>query len=121
MRQKNRRKADELTFEHGSGNVFADLGLENADELLVQVDLAIAIKKEICARGWTQVEAAKRTGLTRSDVSRLGKMKTDGFSQERMQNALRRLGMDVEIRIKRRADGSPGTLKVSQPKWQRGN
>ena len=116
MRQKNRRKADELTFERGSGNVFADLGLENADELLVQADLAIAINKEIHARGWTQVEVAERTGLTQSDISRLGKMKTDGFSQERMQNALRRLGMDVEIRINRRADGGPGTLKVSQPK-----
>ena len=115
MRQKN-RKADELTFERGSENVFADLGLENADELLVLADLAIAIKKEIHARGWTQVDAAKRTGLTRSDVSRLGKMKTDGFSQESMQNALRRLGMDVEIRINRRAEGGPGTLKVFQPK-----
>jgi len=116
MRQKNRRKADELTFERGGGNVFADLGLENADELLVQADLAIAIKKEIHARGWTQVEAAERTGLTQSDISRLGKMKTDGFSQERMQNVLRRLGMDVEIRIRRRADGGAGTLKVVQAK-----
>jgi len=115
MRQKNRRKADELTFERGSGNVFADLGLENADVLLVLADLAIAIKKEIHARGWTQVEAAKRTGLMRSDIARLGKMKNDGFSQERMQNALRRLGMDVEIRITRGADGGPGTLSVFQP------
>ena len=115
MRQKN-RKADELTFERGSGNVFADLGLESADELLVKADLAIAIKKEIRARGWTQMEAAERTGLTQSDVSRIGKIMTDGFSQERMQNALRRLGMDVEIRINRRADGGPGTLKVFQPK-----
>ena len=62
------------------------------------------------------MEAAERTGLTQSDLSRLGKMKTDGFSQERMQNALRRLGMDVEISINRRADGGPGTLKVFQPK-----
>ena len=102
MRHKNRRNADELTFERGSGNVFADLGLENADKLLVQADLAIAIKKEIRARGWTQTEAAKRTGLTPSDVSRLGKMKIDGFSQERM--------------INRRANGGAGTLKVFQPK-----
>ena len=112
MRQKNQRDADEMTFERGSGNVFADLGLENADELLVKADLAIAIKKEIRARGWTQVEAAKRAGLTQSDVSRIGKMNTDGFSQERLQNALRRLGVDVEIRIHRRANGGIGTLKV---------
>jgi predicted XRE-type DNA-binding protein len=112
MRQKSMRKADELTFESGSENVFADLGLENADELLVKADLAIAIKKEIRARGWTQKQAAKGTGLTKSNVSRIGKMKIDGFSQERLQNALRRLGIDVEIRIHHRADGAIGTLKV---------
>jgi predicted XRE-type DNA-binding protein len=115
-REKNKRKAEDLTFELGSDNVFADLGLENADELLANADLTHAINTEIRACGWTQAEAAEHTGLTQSDISGLGKMKTDGFSQERMQNALRRLGMDVEIRINRRADGGPGTLKVSQPK-----
>lgn len=112
--QNDRGDADEPTFERGSGNVFADLGLENADELLVNADLAIAIKKQLRARGWTRNKAARRTGLTRSDLSRLGKMETDGFSQERMLNILRRLGMDVEIRINRRADGGAGTLKVFQ-------
>ena len=114
MRQKNQRNANELTFERGSRNVFADLGLENADELLVKADLAIAIKKEIHARGWTQAEAAKRTGLTQSDVSRIGKIMTDGFSQERLQNALRRLGIDVEIRIHHRKSGGIGKLKVRE-------
>jgi predicted XRE-type DNA-binding protein len=56
--------ADDLTFERGSGNVFADLGLENADELLVNADLAIAINKELHARGWTRIKAAGRTSLT---------------------------------------------------------
>jgi hypothetical protein len=42
-------------------------------------------------------------------------MKTDGFSQERMQHALRQLGMDVEIRIHHRENGGTGTLKVLKP------
>lgn len=111
MRHK-RRDEDEMAFERSSGNVFADLGLDNADELLVKADLAHAINTEIRARRWTQLEAAERTGLTQSDVSRLGRMKTDGFSQERLQNALRRLGMDVEIHIQRRENGGIGTLRV---------
>ena len=114
MRQKNQRNAAEPSFERGSGNVFADLGLENADELLVKADLAIAIKKQIRVRGWTQTEAAERTGLTQSDVSRIGKIMTDGFSQERLQSALRRLGIDVEIRIHHRKNGGIGTLKVRE-------
>lgn len=113
MPQKKPQSTGEPTFERSSSsNVFADLGLENAEELLVKADLAHAINTEIAARGWMQSQAAERTGLTQSDVSRIGKMKTDGFSQERLQNALRRLGMDVEIRIHRRDNGGIGTLKV---------
>jgi predicted XRE-type DNA-binding protein len=109
---KNSRADAAATFERGSGNVFADLGLENADELLVKAHLAHTINNEIRSRGWTQAEAAERTGLTQPEVSRLGRMKTDGFSQERMQTVLRRLGMDVEIRIHHRAKGRIGTLRV---------
>jgi predicted XRE-type DNA-binding protein len=112
MPKKSARADAEVPFERGSGNVFADLGLENADELLVKADLAHAINSEIRSRGWTQAEAAERTGLTQPEVSRLGRMKTDGFSQERMQTVLRRLGMDVEIRIHHRAKGRIGTLRV---------
>jgi predicted XRE-type DNA-binding protein len=111
MRKKN-PAADNVTSERGSGNVFADIGLENADELLVKADLADAINSEIRARKWTQAEAAECMGLSQSDISRIGRMKTDGFSQERMQYALRRLGMDVEIRIHHRENGGLGTLKV---------
>jgi predicted XRE-type DNA-binding protein len=114
MQRKTRHGADEVGFERSSGNVFADLGLENADELLAKADLAHAINTEIRARGWTQSEAAEHTGLTQSDISRLGQVKTDGFSQERMQNALRRLGMDVEITIHHRANGGIGTLRVRE-------
>jgi predicted XRE-type DNA-binding protein len=110
--QEKPRDEDEMTFERSSGNVFADLGLENADELLVKADLAHALNATIRSNGWTQVEAADHVGLTQAEVSRLGRMKTDGFSQERLQNALRRLGMDVEIHIHHREDGGIGTLKV---------
>lgn len=112
MPQKKPLGAGDVTFERGSGNVFADLGLENADELLAKADLAHAINAEIRERGWSQAEAAQRTGLTQPEVSRLGRMKTDGFSQERMQSVLRRLGMDVEIHIHQRGNGGIGTLKV---------
>lgn len=112
MRKKSSPAGGNVKSERSSGNVFADIGLENAAELLVKADLAHAINSEIRARGWTQAEAAERTGLTQPDVSRIGSMKTDGFSQERMQYALRRLGMDVEIRVRRRANGGVGSLKV---------
>ncbi|MHB8463046.1 MAG: helix-turn-helix domain-containing protein [Vulcanimicrobiaceae bacterium] len=110
--RKKPRDEDDVTFERSSGNVFADLGLESADQLLVKADLAHAINSKIRAKAWTQVEAADQLGLTQAEVSRLGRMKTNGFSQERLQNALRRLGMDVEIRIHHRENDEIGTLKV---------
>jgi predicted XRE-type DNA-binding protein len=78
----------------------------------VKADLAHAINTAIRSNGWTQMDAAEHVGLTQAEISRLGRMKTDGFSQERLQNALRRLGMDLEIRIHRRKDAERGTLKV---------
>jgi len=101
-----------VPFVLGSENVFADLGLPNADELLIKADLAIAINGAIRKNGWSQAEVVERTGLTQPEVSKLGKMKTSGFSQERLQNVLRHLGMDVEIHVHDRADDGVGTIKV---------
>ena len=47
-------------MEVGSGNVFADLGIPDAEELQTKVQLAVAIKREITARGWSQARAAER-------------------------------------------------------------
>lgn len=103
-----------MTFERSSGNVFADLGLENASELLVKADLAIAICSIVRENKWTQKDAADRAGLTQPEVSKLARAKTDGFSQERLQNILRQLGMDVEISLHKRAGGGIGTLRVRE-------
>jgi len=110
--QSQRHDEAEVTLEESSGNVFADLGLENANDLLVKADLAHAINNQIRARGLTQVQAADLTGLTQPEISKIARMRTDGFSQERMQNVLRHLGIDVEIRLHQREGGGIGTLKV---------
>jgi predicted XRE-type DNA-binding protein len=109
-----RQRSDDgdVAFERSSGNVFADLGLENADELLVKADLAHAINRTIESHGWTQVQASERAGLTQPQVSKIARMRLDDFSQERLQAALRRLGIDVEIVLHVRESGGIGTLKV---------
>lgn len=112
MQRSNLVQAENVTWERSSGNVFADLDLEDADDLLVRADLAHIINREIRTRKWTQAQAAARTGLSQSDISRIGHVKTDGFSQERMLHALRQLGMDVEIRLRQRERGVIGSLEV---------
>jgi predicted XRE-type DNA-binding protein len=107
---KKRSKASKY-FEESSGNVFADVGLEDADELLVRADLMIAINREIEARGLTQAQASDLIGLTQSDISNIARSKYSRFSQERLMDALRRLGLDVEINIQRSKTGH-GTVRV---------
>jgi len=108
MQRNNPNDDADVTFERSSGNVFADLGLENSDELLVKADLAHAVMSVVREQGWTQSEAAERTGLTQPEVSLLGRMKLDRFSQERLQTVLRRLGMNVEILLHPRENGGIG-------------
>ena len=104
---------DDLKVEHSSGNVFADLGLEDADELLVKADLMHAITREIKERGLTQKQASDLIGLSQSDISNIARNKIDRFSQERLMDALRHLGLDVEINL-HRSKNEYGTLRVRE-------
>jgi predicted XRE-type DNA-binding protein len=100
-------------FEESTGNVFADLDLEDADELLVRADLMVAISREIDARGFTQNEASSVIGLSQSDISNIARSKIDRFSQERLMDALRKLGLDIEISIQR-SKSARGTVRVRE-------
>jgi predicted XRE-type DNA-binding protein len=100
--QRKRRRA---AMEVGSGNVFADLGLPDAEELKTKVQLALAIKREITARGWSQAQAAEVLSINQPKVSALLRYRVDGFSVERLMNFLTALGHDVEIVIKPRRVG----------------
>lgn len=102
---KERSKRRRAKVEVGSGNVFADLGLPDAEELKTKVQLAVAIKREITTRGWSQGEAAEVLGINQPKVSALLRYRLDGFSVERLMNFLTALGHDVEIVIRRRRAG----------------
>ncbi len=67
-----------------SGNVFADLGLPNAEELGAKVRLAASINAILAQRTLTQVEAARVLGVNQPKVSALRGFKLEGFSVERL-------------------------------------
>ncbi|MGH7699161.1 MAG: helix-turn-helix domain-containing protein [Gemmatimonadales bacterium] len=96
---RTRRSAHrhEATVTPSSGNLFADLGLRNADELLAKADLAHAIQRLIQAQGLSQRAAARRLGVAQPDLSSLYRGRLDGFSIERMCRLLTALGQDVRI------------------------
>ena len=94
-------------------NIFAELGLDDADDLLVKSELTLRIDKLIRGRKLTQAQAGKVLGITQSNVSRLVNGHLGDFSTERLIRFIRLLGRDVEIRIfskpRRR---TPGRLTV---------
>lgn len=102
-----------------SGNVFADLGLPNADELLAKAELVRTIRRLIEERGLTQAQAAEMLGVTQPDVSNLHRGRLSGFSMERLYRFLKALGQDVRIMIrptpKSRTQGTVRAV-VSRPR-----
>lgn len=102
MVQAKRKRSN---VEASSGNVFADLGLPDADERQTKVQLAVAINRELTARAWSQSRAAEVLGVNQPKVSALQKYRLEGFSVERLMTFLTALGNDVEISIKRRSRG----------------
>lgn len=85
-----------------SGNVFADLGLSNAEEKQTKVRLAVAINQIVQTQRLSQVAAARRLDVNQPKISALSNYHLDGFSVERLLNFLNALGCDVEIVIRRK-------------------
>jgi predicted XRE-type DNA-binding protein len=98
---KSKHTDEQIEFESGSGNVFADLDLPNPEERQLKAALMRAVNAEIKRRGLTQVAAAEVVGLAQPDVSRLSRGQGRTFSVERMLAVLKRLEVDVEITMHR--------------------
>ena len=88
-------------IEKGSGNVYADLGFPDADEMLVKARLAHRIGQIIKARHLTQQAAAEILGMTQPKLSGLLRGHFRGVSEAKMLECLNRLGQDVEIVVKK--------------------
>jgi predicted XRE-type DNA-binding protein len=83
-----------------SGNVFADMGLPDANELDTKARLGAAINRIVERRGLTQSEVAVTLEINQPKVSALLHYKLEGFSVERLMRFLLALGQDVEIVVK---------------------
>jgi predicted XRE-type DNA-binding protein len=84
----------------GSRNVFADLGLPNAEQELVKAQLTLQIYRIIKQRGITQAETAKALGIKQPHVSLLMRNRAGTFSVGRLMEFLTALGHDVEVTIR---------------------
>jgi predicted XRE-type DNA-binding protein len=95
------KRKNETEVVQGSGNVFADLGLPNAEEKQTKVRLAVAINHILQNQELSQV-AARRLKINQPKMPALSNCRLDGFSVERLMNFLIALDRDVEIVIRRK-------------------
>ena len=95
------------TIEYGSQNVFADLGLENADELYTRAQLGIKVFSILKERGYKQTEASQVLGIAQSEVSALCSGKFNRFSQERLISFLNKLDWKITITLSPRNQNEP--------------
>ncbi|MBI2290296.1 MAG: XRE family transcriptional regulator [Betaproteobacteria bacterium] len=109
MSKRKIKLIDDVEIHEGSGNVYADLGYSNAEEMLIKAKLVSKIAEIVSSKGLTQVQTAKILGLTQPKVSALLRGQFRGISERKLIECLTRLGRDVEIVVKdaprRRAGG----------------
>lgn len=90
-----------IEIEKGSGNVYADLGRPDADEMQVKARLAAKIAEIIKRRHLTQQQAAEILGIRQPKLSGMLRGQFRGISEAKMLDCLNRLGRDVQIVVRR--------------------
>lgn len=103
---------DPIEVFESSGNVFADLGLPDAEERYAKAMISRLIAKAIEARGLTQAEAAELLNTTQPKVSAVVRGQLAGFSMDRLFRFLTALGMNVRVEVEPAETAEPGRLLV---------
>ena len=91
--------SSDMELVHGSGNVFRDLGLADADREQLRALLAAQIIGVLDDRKLTVRAAEAETGIAASDFSRIRRANLGRFTIDRLMTILARLGQQVEIKL----------------------
>jgi predicted XRE-type DNA-binding protein len=108
--QPQTRYPENTRITRSSGNIFADLGLPNSEELLLKARIASLISEKIKLQGMSQAEAATRMGTSQPNVSNIVSGRLDKFSLERLLAFVRAFGHDVEIKVRPSKTRNKGRL-----------
>jgi predicted XRE-type DNA-binding protein len=101
-----------IPIQPSSGNVFADLGLAEPEELKTKLVLAVRLNERIKALGLKQAELAKRLGIAQPNVSALQNYRLDNFSSEKLLEFFNALGYDVDLLIRPAPSTRKGAMQV---------
>lgn len=82
-----------------SGNIYADLGLADADEMLMKAQIVSRIGVAMKARGLTQAAAAKIVGMPQPQVSLILRGRFREFTIDRLVRALNALEPSTRVQV----------------------
>src|SRR5437667_9041722 len=99
MRNTKRNEPKKSEAEEGSGNVFADLELTDADELYARAQIGFGVYKILNDRGLKQREMAELLGIPQPEVSHLMNGHFSRFTADKLLDFLKRLDRKVTIKI----------------------
>jgi len=103
----NKTDRPDTAHEEGSGNVFADLGLEDADELHARAQLGFHVYKLLAARKLKQREVAALLVIKQPEAPHLMNGHFSRFTVDKLLEFLKRLDQTVSIRIRPHRPGEP--------------
>lgn len=103
----------------GSGNVFTDAGLPDAEAHFVKAQLVSRLDDLIHERGLNQTEAARLLGLAQPDLSNVLRGKFRGYSVERLLRFLTAFGCEVDIVIRSKERHGASTTIPMRPTQRR--
>jgi len=104
-----------IEFEEGSGNIFADLGLEDASELHTRAQIGVHVFKILKDKKLKQREISGVLGIAQPDVSHLMNGHFSRFTTEKLLDFLKRLDQKVKIEVSRHHKGEPYRLVTFAP------
>ena len=93
------KQAETVDVEESSGNVFADLGLPNPEEMQMKSLLAIQIRELIDHKGLSQAEAAYHLHLSADEMAAIIRGRLSELTLDQLFRCLTRLGRSVEVRV----------------------
>ncbi len=91
---------EQLEVSRGSGNVFRDLGRQNADVEQFKALLAAEIIKALDREGLSVRKVAARTGIAAADFSRIRNADLGRFTVDRLMAIINRLGSRIDVTVK---------------------
>jgi predicted XRE-type DNA-binding protein len=106
-------KDGKLTLIRGSGNVYQDLGIEDADARQLKALLAAEIIKTLDKRSLSVRKAHALTGIDAGDFSRIRNADFRRMTVERLMTIVNRLGSRIEIKMRLRPIPAVGRFALS--------